>query len=118
MGLGPLYAWVNSAQPIGPRIGVSSLPEDRGRRFALPPRGEVEALYVHIPFCFHKCHYCDFYSITRQAPERMERFVELILREAELWADRNHRDKFILLRQSSNSGADDGHSSAGSTPRR
>src|SRR4051812_14532350 len=50
------------------------------------PAGEVEALYVHVPFCFHKCHYCDFYSITRQEPERMERFVDLALREAELWA--------------------------------
>ncbi|WP_432800111.1 radical SAM family heme chaperone HemW [Poriferisphaera sp. WC338] len=24
----------------------------------------VDALYVHVPFCFHKCHYCDFYSIV------------------------------------------------------
>ena len=45
----------------------------------------VDALYVHIPFCFHKCHYCDFYSITRQTPERMSRFVDLILAEANLW---------------------------------
>ena len=38
---------------------------------------EIEALYLHVPFCFHKCHYCDFYSIVdgsgqsdsaRQAP--------------------------------------------------
>jgi oxygen-independent coproporphyrinogen-3 oxidase len=42
-------------------------------------------LYVHIPFCFHKCHYCDFYSITRQTPQRMTRFVDLILHEADLW---------------------------------
>jgi oxygen-independent coproporphyrinogen III oxidase len=48
----------------------------------------VPGLYVHIPFCFHKCHYCDFYSITAQTPERMERFVELILREARMWKDR------------------------------
>jgi oxygen-independent coproporphyrinogen-3 oxidase len=46
---------------------------------------EVEALYVHIPFCFHKCHYCDFYSITRQTPERMTAFVDRILGEARLW---------------------------------
>ena len=45
------------------------------------PATTVEALYVHIPFCFHKCHYCDFYSITRQTPERMTRFVDLVLRE-------------------------------------
>jgi oxygen-independent coproporphyrinogen-3 oxidase len=50
------------------------------------PRADVEGLYVHIPFCFHKCHYCDFYSITRQTPERMGRFVDLILCEADLWS--------------------------------
>lgn len=50
----------------------------------LPP-AEVPALYLHVPFCFHKCHYCDFYSITRQTPERMNRFVDLILHEADLW---------------------------------
>src|SRR3954470_23338978 len=52
------------------------------------PAGTVEALYVHIPFCFHKCHYCDFYSITRQSPQRMSRFVDLVLREAEQWSER------------------------------
>ncbi|HEX4792633.1 MAG TPA: radical SAM family heme chaperone HemW [Humisphaera sp.] len=49
------------------------------------PAVAVAALYVHVPFCFHKCHYCDFYSITRQSPERMERFVDLILAEAQMW---------------------------------
>ncbi len=49
------------------------------------PGAEIHALYVHIPFCFHKCHYCDFYSITRQTPARMDHFVDLILREADLW---------------------------------
>src|SRR5260370_179783 len=43
---------------------------------------DVHGLYVHIPFCFHKCHYCDFYSITRQTPERMTRFVDPMLAEA------------------------------------
>jgi oxygen-independent coproporphyrinogen-3 oxidase len=27
-----------------------------------PP--EIQALYIHTPFCFHKCHYCDFYSLV------------------------------------------------------
>lgn len=49
------------------------------------PNGIFDALYVHVPFCFHKCHYCDFYSITRQTPDRMERFVDLMLREAGTW---------------------------------
>src|SRR5215213_342564 len=49
------------------------------------PGAEVEGLYVHVPFCFHKCHYCDFYSITRQSAERMSRYVDLLLREARGW---------------------------------
>ena len=49
------------------------------------PRGDVPGLYVHIPFCFHKCHYCDFYSITRQNEQRMTQYVDRILREAEMW---------------------------------
>lgn len=46
---------------------------------------DVPGLYVHIPFCFHKCHYCDFYSITRQTDDRMERFVDRLLAELSLW---------------------------------
>src|SRR5438270_3535749 len=49
------------------------------------PAAVVDALYVHVPFCFHKCHYCDFYSITHQSPQRMERFVDLVLAEARQW---------------------------------
>ena len=49
------------------------------------PRTAIDALYVHIPFCFHKCHYCDFYSITHQSPQRMNRFVDRLLAEADRW---------------------------------
>src|SRR5881394_1506734 len=24
----------------------------------------IRGAYLHVPFCFHKCHYCDFYSIV------------------------------------------------------
>src|SRR5580692_8780215 len=55
------------------------------------PAAQITGLYVHIPFCFHKCHYCDFYSITRQSPDRMSRFVDLILREADFWRNADHQ---------------------------
>jgi oxygen-independent coproporphyrinogen-3 oxidase len=58
-----------------------------GLRLDQLPDAPVQGLYVHIPFCFHKCHYCDFYSITRQTEPRMENFVALLLAEARLWTE-------------------------------
>ncbi len=40
----------------------------------LIPPARPQSVYVHIPFCFHKCHYCDFYSIV-DTPEKQEHFV-------------------------------------------
>jgi oxygen-independent coproporphyrinogen-3 oxidase len=57
----------------------------------LPDAGTVEALYLHVPFCAHKCHYCDFYSITRQPSARLSAFVDLLLAEADLWVGRSSR---------------------------
>ncbi len=37
-------------------------------------------MYLHIPFCFHKCHYCDFYSIVDRL-DRQEVFVDRLLQE-------------------------------------
>ena len=37
-------------------------------------------IYVHIPFCRSKCHYCDFYSLPRdqKTPEMMDRYVKAL----------------------------------------
>lgn len=53
---------------------------------ALPPH-PLQALYIHVPFCLRKCHYCDFYSTTDSTPQRMDQFVTSLLREAALWTD-------------------------------
>jgi oxygen-independent coproporphyrinogen-3 oxidase len=45
----------------------------------------VRSLYVHVPFCFHKCHYCDFYSIV-DTRDRQVPFVERLLAELEAQA--------------------------------
>ncbi len=45
-----------------------------------PVRGQISALYIHVPFCFHKCHYCDFYSFV-DSRDRQEDFLEALLVE-------------------------------------
>jgi len=45
-------------------------------------------LYVHVPFCAHKCEYCAFYS---HAPggDQIDRYVSALIREMEMVADRS-----------------------------
>ncbi len=38
------------------------------------------SLYIHIPFCVHKCHYCDFYSIVDRQ-DRQEAFTHRAIAE-------------------------------------
>jgi oxygen-independent coproporphyrinogen-3 oxidase len=44
-----------------------------------------EGLYVHVPFCFHKCHYCDFYSFV-DTEDRQEAFAHRLDAELEALA--------------------------------
>jgi len=49
----------------------------------------VDALYMHVPFCFHKCHYCDFYSIADHGlaeGDKQEPFTRGLIAELEYWA--------------------------------
>ncbi len=52
------------------------------------------ALYVHLPFCAAKCHYCDFFSVAAEGHDRRPT-VQAILREAESWAPRAPRTVFV-----------------------
>ena len=45
----------------------------------------ISSLYVHVPFCAHKCEYCAFYSEPSRG-ETIERYIQALLRELELVA--------------------------------
>lgn len=42
------------------------------------------ALYIHFPFCLHRCSYCDFYSITATSEHLMEKYVQNLVKEIQL----------------------------------
>jgi oxygen-independent coproporphyrinogen-3 oxidase len=44
--------------------------------------GDVRHLYVHVPFCAHRCGYCDFVTVTGH-DERHGAYVDALLRELE-----------------------------------
>ena len=47
----------------------------------------VRHLYVHLPFCAHRCGYCDFVTVVGRRGEH-ERYVDALLAELELERDR------------------------------
>ena len=47
--------------------------------------GLITSLYIHVPFCAHKCEYCAFYSEASQG-ELIQRYVTALVRELELVA--------------------------------
>jgi oxygen-independent coproporphyrinogen-3 oxidase len=56
----------------GARPAVEAVAARAGRR--------VERLYIHVPFCLHKCHYCDFYSFVDRR-DRQGVFTERLIAE-------------------------------------
>lgn len=65
---------------IAPGQRGGSAIENRPTPDTLTPPTPPRSLYIHTPFCFHKCHYCDFYSIV-DTRDRMEPFVERLTAE-------------------------------------
>ena len=61
---------------------------------ALPPAEEGAALYVHLPFCEAKCHYCDFFSVPAEGQD-IDGTLDAILAEAERRAPRRPRTVFL-----------------------
>src|ERR1700689_4803472 len=50
-----------------------------------PTASRIASLYVHVPFCAHKCAYCAFYS-EASGGEIINRYVGALVRELELVA--------------------------------
>jgi oxygen-independent coproporphyrinogen-3 oxidase len=51
------------------------------------PRGRALGLYVHVPFCTKRCHYCSFNTAPLEQPADMRRYLEAVSRESGLLAE-------------------------------
>jgi oxygen-independent coproporphyrinogen-3 oxidase len=51
------------------------------------------AIYIHIPFCEHKCIYCDFYSIITK--ENVTSFLQALKKEINYYADLHSSDRIV-----------------------
>jgi oxygen-independent coproporphyrinogen-3 oxidase len=60
----------------------------------LPAAPPGTPLYVHLPFCAAKCHYCDFFSVPDEGQD-VPGMVEAILVEARARAPRAPRTVFL-----------------------
>ena len=65
----------------GPAGGIPRRPQHRGRQEV----SGVRHLYVHLPFCAHRCGYCDFVTVVGRHGEH-DAYVDALLRELELEA--------------------------------
>jgi len=73
---------------------VTDLARTTPRAEALPRAAEGTPLYVHLPFCAAKCHYCDFFSVPDEGHD-VDGMVAAILAEARERAPRAPRTVFL-----------------------
>lgn len=66
-----------SASSTGVRVNAADVLGSAGGA-----RPGARSLYIHTPFCVHKCHYCDFYSFV-DSRDQQEAFVDRLIEELE-----------------------------------
>jgi oxygen-independent coproporphyrinogen-3 oxidase len=53
------------------------------------------SLYFHIPFCNHKCFYCDFYSLGKFSSNQEDSFIESLLKEIDISSKKYYKGEEI-----------------------
>ena len=87
----PRYTSYPTAAQFTQAIG----PDDWGRWLEAVPADEAVSLYVHIPFCRTLCWYCACNTRAVNRTETIRSYVDLLLAEARLVADRLGRRQVV-----------------------
>lgn len=72
---------------------VTQRADETNESQGLQPR-EGTPIYLHLPFCAAKCHYCDFYSVPADGQD-IDGTLEAVLQEIRLRAPRHPRTVFL-----------------------
>lgn len=81
----PAKARIHSGPSAAPLLGEAA--DEALDALADRPRAGKTLAYVHVPFCETRCLYCMFYQ-NPFLPERAAAFTDALIREMELWSDR------------------------------
>lgn len=57
----------------------------------------ARGLYIHLPFCLHKCHYCDFTIRVLQRPEQIDRYLQALDKELNALGQLPHQLETLYL---------------------
>jgi len=71
-------------------------PQPTADQLPIPADSTIRSAYIHVPFCFHKCHYCDFYSLV-DTRDRQAVFVERLVEELESFARERGGERFETI---------------------
>jgi oxygen-independent coproporphyrinogen III oxidase len=58
---------------------------DGAQALAAPPAGVPLGLYLHIPFCRKRCHFCYFRVYVNKSAREVEQYLDVLAREWELY---------------------------------
>jgi oxygen-independent coproporphyrinogen-3 oxidase len=72
----PFSVWTAEAVPTEAKLALKST----------PAAGVPLGLYLHIPFCRKRCHFCYFRVYTDRNAREVESYLDLLAREWELYA--------------------------------
>ena len=72
----PFSVWTPQAVAADARPALETVPAD----------GVPLGLYLHIPFCRKRCHFCYFRVYTDRNAQEVESYLDLLAREWELYA--------------------------------
>jgi oxygen-independent coproporphyrinogen-3 oxidase len=78
----PFSVWTKEAVEIDARPALASPPNPSGPEGNIVPLG----LYLHIPFCRKRCHFCYFRVYTDKNASEVQAYLDVLAREWELYS--------------------------------